>query len=302
MIFAGAGERVELAHKATSRQNFAAGALRAAHFVAARRAAGARRPRRHARRARAAYSSRGAGDARILFDLSGTRALVTGGGSGLGSRDRPRPRRAPVRASSSTAATATSSRPPPRRSRATASTRRVAPFDVTDAGGGRRGRRGRRARAGPDRHPRQQCRDEPAQAARDVHARGMARADGGESRRSVPRHARAAAGDEGAPARQDRQRLLARVRPRTAEHRSLCGEQGRAQDADARARRGARAAQRPGERHLAGILQDRDERARSSPTPSSRRGSRAARRPAAGASRRRSPARPCSSRRPRPTT
>ena len=39
VIFAGAGERVELAHKATSRQNFAAGALRAAHFVNARRVA-----------------------------------------------------------------------------------------------------------------------------------------------------------------------------------------------------------------------------------------------------------------------
>jgi 4-hydroxy-tetrahydrodipicolinate reductase len=40
VIFAGAGERIELAHKATSRQNFAVGALRAAHYVAARRAAG----------------------------------------------------------------------------------------------------------------------------------------------------------------------------------------------------------------------------------------------------------------------
>ena len=40
VIFAGAGERVELTHKASSRQNFAAGALRAAHFVARRRAAG----------------------------------------------------------------------------------------------------------------------------------------------------------------------------------------------------------------------------------------------------------------------
>ena len=38
VIFAGAGERIELAHKATSRQNFASGALRAARFVAARRA------------------------------------------------------------------------------------------------------------------------------------------------------------------------------------------------------------------------------------------------------------------------
>ena len=40
VLFAGAGERIELAHKATSLQNFAAGALRAAHYVAARRAAG----------------------------------------------------------------------------------------------------------------------------------------------------------------------------------------------------------------------------------------------------------------------
>ena len=40
VIFAGAGERLELTHRATSRQNFAAGALRAARFVAARRAKG----------------------------------------------------------------------------------------------------------------------------------------------------------------------------------------------------------------------------------------------------------------------
>ncbi len=38
MIFAGSGERVELAHKASSRATFAQGALRAARFVAARRA------------------------------------------------------------------------------------------------------------------------------------------------------------------------------------------------------------------------------------------------------------------------
>jgi 4-hydroxy-tetrahydrodipicolinate reductase len=42
VIFAGAGERVELTHKATSRQNFAMGALRAARFVAERRARGER--------------------------------------------------------------------------------------------------------------------------------------------------------------------------------------------------------------------------------------------------------------------
>ncbi len=40
VIFAGAGERIELTHKAGSRLNFAQGALRAAHFVAAKRAQG----------------------------------------------------------------------------------------------------------------------------------------------------------------------------------------------------------------------------------------------------------------------
>ena len=40
VVFAGTGERVEIAHRATSRQNFAAGALRAAEFVAAKRNAG----------------------------------------------------------------------------------------------------------------------------------------------------------------------------------------------------------------------------------------------------------------------
>ena len=39
VIFAGTGGRIEIAHRATSRQNFAGGALRAARFVAARRAA-----------------------------------------------------------------------------------------------------------------------------------------------------------------------------------------------------------------------------------------------------------------------
>ncbi len=40
VIFAGLGERVELTHKAASRMTFAQGALRAARYVAARRAAG----------------------------------------------------------------------------------------------------------------------------------------------------------------------------------------------------------------------------------------------------------------------
>ena len=40
VIFAGTGERIELTHKAASRLNFAHGALRAARFVAAKRAQG----------------------------------------------------------------------------------------------------------------------------------------------------------------------------------------------------------------------------------------------------------------------
>jgi 4-hydroxy-tetrahydrodipicolinate reductase len=39
VVFAGTGERVELSHRATSRQNFAGGALRAAVYVAGKRAA-----------------------------------------------------------------------------------------------------------------------------------------------------------------------------------------------------------------------------------------------------------------------
>jgi 4-hydroxy-tetrahydrodipicolinate reductase len=41
VLFAGTGERIEIAHRATSRDNFAAGALRAVEYVAAKRAAGA---------------------------------------------------------------------------------------------------------------------------------------------------------------------------------------------------------------------------------------------------------------------
>jgi 4-hydroxy-tetrahydrodipicolinate reductase len=40
VVFAATGERIELSHRATSRQNFAGGALRAAKFVAAQRLAG----------------------------------------------------------------------------------------------------------------------------------------------------------------------------------------------------------------------------------------------------------------------
>ncbi|MEP7208951.1 MAG: 4-hydroxy-tetrahydrodipicolinate reductase [Casimicrobiaceae bacterium] len=41
VVFAGTGERIELSHRALSRQNFASGAIRAARYVGARGAAGA---------------------------------------------------------------------------------------------------------------------------------------------------------------------------------------------------------------------------------------------------------------------
>jgi 4-hydroxy-tetrahydrodipicolinate reductase len=37
VMFIGAGERLEISHRASSRSNFASGALRAARFVAARK-------------------------------------------------------------------------------------------------------------------------------------------------------------------------------------------------------------------------------------------------------------------------
>ncbi len=194
VIFAGAGERIELAHKATSRQNFAAGALRAAHFVAARRAAGQRRPGRHAGRAGLAVIA-----AAHPFDLDRHARARHRRRLGAGLRDRPGPRARGL--------ARRAERPQPgqaRRGGRSAGARRhrrrpraVRRHRCRCRG---RGRRARRKRGGPDRHTRQQRRDEPAQAAGAVHARRMARADGGEPRRPVSRHARAAAGDEGAAA------------------------------------------------------------------------------------------------------
>ena len=79
VIYAADGERVELTHRATSRQTFAARRL-------ARRAVRRRAPGRGRGRACTTWptcwiSNSGA---MIGFDLSGRVALVTGGGSGLG--------------------------------------------------------------------------------------------------------------------------------------------------------------------------------------------------------------------------
>ena len=88
VVFASEGERIEIVHRATSRQLFVAGALRAVGFVAAKRAKG----------------EAGVFDMPDVlgldvnpFDLDpGRLALVTGGGSGSGSRSPrawPRPAR-----------------------------------------------------------------------------------------------------------------------------------------------------------------------------------------------------------------
>ena len=237
------------------------------------------------------------------FDLSGRLALVTGGGSGSGLRDRGRPGARPERASSQ--------RAQPREARggrasscvAEAATRRASARSTSPTRRRSTAGIGEIERAiGADRHPRQQRGGQPSQAAAGVLVRRMARAAGGQSRRAVPRDARGAAGHAGAPARQDHQHLLARVRHRAPAHRRLRGQQGRAQDADPRAGGRGGAVQRAGERHRARILQDRDERAAHRQPGILGVGRASARPPGAGASRPRSPARPCSWRRARPTT
>jgi gluconate 5-dehydrogenase len=84
VIFAGPGERVELTHKAASRQNFAAGALRAGTVRRrASRAKGRRPLTTWGTCSDCAHAVRPMppGDP---FHLGGRLALVTGGGSGLG--------------------------------------------------------------------------------------------------------------------------------------------------------------------------------------------------------------------------
>ena len=134
VVFAGAGERIELAHKATSRQNFAAGALRAAHYVAARRAAGATglSDMRDVLGTRMNASDCAHGDRESLRSLRHARARHR---RRVGARPRdcprPRPRRLARRAQ----------RPQPRQARdgarealaAEGIDAGVAPFDVTDA-------------------------------------------------------------------------------------------------------------------------------------------------------------------------
>ena len=117
------------------------------------------------------------GARRIPSTLPGTRALVTGRRLRARASRSPGAWRAPARASCSTAATATSSpRPPQALAReGIAARRRAVRRDRRRRRRGAASRRVERA-LGPDRHPRQQRGDEPAQAARAVHAGRMARA------------------------------------------------------------------------------------------------------------------------------
>ena len=133
-------------------------------------------------------------------------------------------------------------------------------FDVTD-----RGRRARRASPrssahGADRHPGQQRRRQSArQPLEEFTRRGLARADGREPDGPFLRHAGGAPGDEGAAPRQDHQHLLARERPRAAEHRPVCDEQGRARRCSRGRSRSSSPRRHPGQRHRARVLHDRDE-------------------------------------------
>jgi hypothetical protein len=187
VVFAGPGERVELAHRATSRQNFAMGALRAATFVAEARAQGAR-PLRHADvlglrerqdRRDAAHAS--------PFQLDGRLALVTGAGSGIGLAIARGLARAGARV-------VINGRNIAKLEQAAATLLAedidvvTLPFDVTDESAVS-ARCDARANARRARHRGQQRRREPAPAARGLHARAMAGAARRQSRRPVPRRA-----------------------------------------------------------------------------------------------------------------
>ena len=151
VIFAAPGERVEITHKASSRQNFAAGALRAARFVA-RRA--------HASRASTTWPTcSGCADGWLCrLRPHGPHRARHRRRLRAGARDRARASRAPARAWRSTAAIARSSTRRPRASAQEGAAPLLAPFDVADAAGGARRRRGGRARVRAHRHPGQQRR------------------------------------------------------------------------------------------------------------------------------------------------
>ena len=161
VVFAGEGERVELAHRATSRQLFASGALRAVRFVAAKRAAGEAglfdMPDVLGPRAEA--------DGRCRpFALGGRLALVTGGGSGLGLAIAEGLAAAGARVVVNGRNAAKLDAAIERLAEAGHAASACA-FDVSDEAAVARRHRGHRGQPGRHRHPGQQRGDEPAQAA-----------------------------------------------------------------------------------------------------------------------------------------
>ena len=253
VLFAGPGERIELAHRATSRQNFAAGALARG---ALRRASQARVCTTCATCSASVPTS--ADDEVAVRPLG---SCCARDGRGLGPRGLAIARG--LADAGATVAINGRNREKLDAAMATLRARRHIASSRSPSTS-RTKRRSRRASLRsrhdrPHRHPGQQCRGQPSTAAREFFARRLASAAGDQRRRTVSRDARAAARNESATPRQDHQHLLPRRRSRPAEHRRLCDQQRRAQDVDALACGRARAARRSGQRHRARDSSDRDE-------------------------------------------
>ena len=251
VIFAGRRRAHRDRARATSRAEFRRGrAARRANSSRRRRAARRDRSLRHARRARAATDARTctAWPLRIhsISPASSRSSPAAGRGSGL--RSRAGSAQAGARVVINGRNRDKLERGRARRSRRRASRARVAPFDVTDAAAVDAGiARHRARRSAPIDILVNNAAMNQRKPLDGIHARRMARADGGQPRRAVPRHARGAA-RQCRRAAAARSSTSARSQPTSARPNIVpyADEQGRAQDADPRARGRARAVQRAG--------------------------------------------------------
>ena len=142
-------------------------------------------------------------------------------------------------------------------------------FDVSDAGRRRRRGGGHRGRVRRHRHPRQQRRPAAPRAVPRISARRLAGADAHQRRQHVHRRPGRGAAHGDAPARPHHQHLLGAERTGPPRHRALHGQQGGGEDADQGHGDRPGAARHHRQRPRPGLLQDRADGSRWSPTPPS---------------------------------